>query len=342
LDIDRDKNGTIDFDEFLIGIRGDMNPRRTAMVDMVFDMLDTDHSGEISIDEMIDRYDFTSHPEVKNGTKTARDCMKEFIKQWDRFDSDGKVSREEFHDYYKGISASIDGDDYFELMIRNAWRIAGGEGAAANTANRRVLVTKADGRQEVVTINNELGMKVNKKGGAGGGGYDMEDVKRRLGQQGVDLNGADVGLFGGYDDTGGGGGGRNNRPPNRGNNNNNPNNRSRTPNNQRPSNSNNRPSSVSRQRPSSNNNNHNNTGNRILGGMIDDSNQNSTIPMFQKHAAAAKLAAAYRGRLARKQVEQEKRKLNAQTQRKQEEQIEANRPKPREILRPKAKSYIGF
>ena len=30
--------------------------------------------------------------------------------------------------YYNNVSASIDNDDYFELMIRNAWHISGGEG----------------------------------------------------------------------------------------------------------------------------------------------------------------------------------------------------------------------
>jgi hypothetical protein len=45
--------------------------------------------------------------------------------QWDRIDQDGLVTYEEFEDYYKEVSASIDGDDYFELMIRNAWRIPG-------------------------------------------------------------------------------------------------------------------------------------------------------------------------------------------------------------------------
>jgi hypothetical protein len=47
---------------------------------------------------------------------------------WETHKKDGIVTVEEFLDYYKDISASIDGDDYFELVIRNAWHIDGGEG----------------------------------------------------------------------------------------------------------------------------------------------------------------------------------------------------------------------
>ena len=65
---------------------------------------------------------------------------------------DGKVTPEEFCNYYANVSASIDNDDYFELMIRNAWHISGGEGWSANTANRRVLVTHTDGRQTVEEV----------------------------------------------------------------------------------------------------------------------------------------------------------------------------------------------
>lgn len=40
---------------------------------------------------------------------------------------------------------SIDDDAYFELMMRNAWHIAGGEGQRANTTIARHLVTDRDG-----------------------------------------------------------------------------------------------------------------------------------------------------------------------------------------------------
>ena len=136
---------------------------------------------------MMDIYDFSQHPEVKTGKKTIKEAMREFMGQWEDTDGDGAVSYKEFEDYYKGVSASIDGDDYFELMMRNAWRIAGGEGAAANTANKRVLVTNRDGSQSVQTIKNELGMRPG----------DKEDARRRLAEQGIDA--ADIGMHAGMD-----------------------------------------------------------------------------------------------------------------------------------------------
>jgi hypothetical protein len=109
---------------------------------------------------------------------------------------DGEITFDEFLEYYKEISAGIDSDDQFELMIRNAWRIAGGEGACANTANKRVLVTNKDGSQSIATIEQELGMK------GGKGEKAMEEVKERLARQGLkDIK--DVGFFGGYEDDSG-------------------------------------------------------------------------------------------------------------------------------------------
>ena len=61
------------------------------------------------------------------------------------------------------MSSSIDDDDYFELMIRNAWHISGGQGSCANTSNRRVLVTQADGTKTVQEIKNDIGIKADDK-----------------------------------------------------------------------------------------------------------------------------------------------------------------------------------
>lgn len=76
----------------------------------------------------------------------------EFLSTFDTIDADGVVTPSEFVKYYSNVSSSIDDDDYFELVIRNAWHISGGIGWAANTTCRRVLVIHNDGRQTIEEV----------------------------------------------------------------------------------------------------------------------------------------------------------------------------------------------
>lgn len=147
---DKDRSGGVTLEELISGLRGKLSRRRMDMVHKAFDTLDLDGDGVITLIEISQVYNATEDTRVKSGTMTEREVLQEFLGQWDTGEKDGEVTEEEFIEYYRSVSASIDGDDYFELMMRNAWHISGGTGQSANTANRRKLVTGTDGRQRVV------------------------------------------------------------------------------------------------------------------------------------------------------------------------------------------------
>lgn len=175
-EFDRNGDGYISFDEFLRTIRGPMNERRLGFIGMAFDLLDKDGSGQVTQADIAQAYDVSEHPAFISGQKTKEEILLEFMEQWENMDKpDGIVTREEFADYYKDVSASIDDDDYFELMMRNAWHISGGDGWCGNTTCRRVLVIHTDGSQEVCEIENDLGLDAD----------DIAGMITRLEEQGV-------------------------------------------------------------------------------------------------------------------------------------------------------------
>jgi Ca2+-binding EF-hand superfamily protein len=147
---DTNKDGQVSFDEFLVALRGEMSEDRLDFVHEAFRRLDRTGDGVVTVEDLEQLYDVSQHPEVMNGNLSEREALKEFLSQWDTGVQDGVVTEEEFIDYYRSVSASVDKDSYFELMMRNAWHISGGTGQTANTANRRVLVTESNGRQRVV------------------------------------------------------------------------------------------------------------------------------------------------------------------------------------------------
>jgi len=186
---DSDHSKTIDFEEFIQGVREPLTERRLRLVQMAFAKIDLDGSGEVDAQEIASMYDASKHPEVIAGRMTPEQVLRHFLDTFDvGGEVDGKVTLNEFINYYTNLGASIDNEEYFELMIRNAWHISGGEGAAANSANKRVLVTRADGSQYVEEIKNDLGLKQGDKAG----------MMARLKAQGVDA--ANISLADGGDD----------------------------------------------------------------------------------------------------------------------------------------------
>jgi Ca2+-binding EF-hand superfamily protein len=164
---DKDSDGYVNFEEFIQGVRDPLSPNRQRLINMAFSVLDKDGNGIVEASEIAGAYDASQHPDVIAGRKTQTEVYGEFLNTFDvGGEVDGKVTRQEFENYYHNISASIDNEDYFELMIRNAWHISGGEGWAANTSNKRVLVTHADGTQSVEEIKDDLGMKAGDQGAA--------------------------------------------------------------------------------------------------------------------------------------------------------------------------------
>lgn len=173
--LDRDGNGAVTITEFIRGIRPEPSMRRLDLILRAFRLIDTDGSGVCDVAELGELYDATQHPEVVAGRMTVEDCLKQFMEGWDR-NKDGKVTLEEFREYYADIGANIDSDDYFELMIRNAWHISGGEGVCRNTTCLRVLVNFTDGRQQVVEVKDDLRIRKD----------DIEAIKAKLVAQGVE------------------------------------------------------------------------------------------------------------------------------------------------------------
>jgi len=155
---DVNDDNRISYDEFLRAVRGAMNKRRRDLVSKVWEVIiDPDKDGRFSLTDVAALYNVDKHPMVVAGKMTEDEALLEFMKTWDK-DGDASVTLDEFIEYYEWISPSIDHDDYFELMVRNAWHLSGGEGWAANTSNRRVLCIFADGSQSVEEIVNDLGI----------------------------------------------------------------------------------------------------------------------------------------------------------------------------------------
>ena len=109
-----------------------MNDFRKGLVHKAFKIMDKTGDGALQIDDVRQNYNASLHPDVRSGKKTEDEVLTEFL---DTFElqynlskglppkGDDKVTLPEFIEYYENVSANIDKDLYFELMMNRVWNL---------------------------------------------------------------------------------------------------------------------------------------------------------------------------------------------------------------------------
>ncbi|KXJ15939.1 calcyphosin-like protein [Exaiptasia diaphana] len=121
---DKDNGGSLNFDEFLTGLRPKMNDSRTKIVMKAFEKCDKTGDGVITVKDLKGVYNVRQHKKFQSGEWDERRCLEEFLHNFDsKVDPDNTVTKTEWLNYYSGLSASIDNDAHFDLMIRQAWKL---------------------------------------------------------------------------------------------------------------------------------------------------------------------------------------------------------------------------
>lgn len=122
--MDEDGTGSINYEEFLDKLRPEMTEERKAVVEEAYGVLDESGDGEVTLEDLKGKYDASGHPSVVSGEATEEDILLKFLGRFEgNTKEDGKLTKEEFLDYYSGISKSIDDDDYFIEVIKKSWKL---------------------------------------------------------------------------------------------------------------------------------------------------------------------------------------------------------------------------
>lgn len=120
--LDRNGDGTISYDEFLYQMAPPLSDERIKWINKAFDKLDVDGTGLVDIADLEAIHNPKTSELVKMGKTTANEIFANLLKSYD-VDGDGKITRDEFIDYYREISPSIESDEYFAMMMKNAWKL---------------------------------------------------------------------------------------------------------------------------------------------------------------------------------------------------------------------------
>ena len=127
---DKTNTGLVNYEEFLRYVRGEVNATRKGLIELAFKKLDKEGRGAVDVKYMKGQFDAKNHPDVKTGKKNEDQVLGEFLETFEMFANlkninSPEINKDEFQEYYENVSAAIDDDKYFELVIASPWKLYG-------------------------------------------------------------------------------------------------------------------------------------------------------------------------------------------------------------------------
>ena len=131
-EFDTNKNGQINYEEFISAFTGDMCERRKRLITILFETFDKNRKGFVDLDDIRNAYNPINHPDVLSGKRTEDEVLAEFLDNLqyhfsllksDKEQENNKINFEEFLEFFNYISAGIEDDEYFENVIKAGFNL---------------------------------------------------------------------------------------------------------------------------------------------------------------------------------------------------------------------------
>ena len=131
-EFDTNKNGQINYEEFISAFTGDMCERRKRLITILFETFDKNRKGFVDLDDIRNAYNPINHPDVLSGKRTEDEVLAEFLDNLqyhfsllksDKEQENNKINFEEFLEFFNYISAGIEDDEYFESVIKGGFNL---------------------------------------------------------------------------------------------------------------------------------------------------------------------------------------------------------------------------
>ena len=122
--IDENGEGKIPICHFLTLLRGPMNQERLMYINMAFDKLDESEDGFIDAKEALSYFYSGEQEDKRQELENSKEEARKFIMEFDTKEVDGRVSWQEFHEFYWNMSITCKSDEEFITKITETWSLS--------------------------------------------------------------------------------------------------------------------------------------------------------------------------------------------------------------------------